>query len=84
MGLTAKGVPGGLATLDANGDVKAAQQVAATAIADLTISVGTADNTLADVTATPTQTLVNNNFADVGTKINAILAALRGAGIVAP
>lgn len=26
---------------------------------------GTADTTLADVTATPTQTLVNNNFADL-------------------
>lgn len=83
MAITAKGQPGGLATLDASGNLTAAQQVTATAIPDLTMTVGTADGTIADVTASPTQTAVNNNFRDVGEKINTILAALRAAGIVA-
>jgi hypothetical protein len=54
------------------------------AIVSLTNANGTGDNTIADVTATPTQTLVNNNFRDCSDKINAILAALRTAGIIAP
>jgi hypothetical protein len=52
-------------------------------IADLAASVGTADGTLADVTATPTQTLINDNFRECQAKINAILAALRDANIIA-
>jgi hypothetical protein len=39
-------------------------------------TTGAVTNTLHDVTATPTQTLVNNNIASLGAKINAILAVL--------
>lgn len=45
-----------------------------TAVADLTDSTtGTADGTLADGTATYSQTIFNNNFADVAAKLNAVL-----------
>lgn len=47
----------------------------------LTMTVGTASNTLVDVTATPTQATVNNNFRSVGEKINDIIAALADRGI---
>lgn len=52
-----------------------------TAITGLTAATGTASDTLADVTSTPTQTLINNNFKSLSNKVNAILAALRGADI---
>jgi uncharacterized tellurite resistance protein B-like protein len=54
------------------------------AIADLTAASGTADGTVADVTASHDQTILNNNFQDLATKVNAILAALRTAGIINP
>ena len=84
MALTAKGQPGGLATLDSSGNVDAAQFVTATAITDLTMTVGTADGTVADVGSSFSQTTLNNNLRDIGEKVNAILAALRAAGVVAP
>jgi len=49
-------------------------------VAPLTGMTGVAGNALADVTATPTQTLVNNNFRVVGDKINQIVAVLQGMG----
>ncbi len=49
-----------------------------TAQADLTASTGTASNTIADVTGTPTQTLINNNFKSVSEKINALLPGALG------
>lgn len=57
--------------------------VPAAAVADLVASVGTADGTLVDVTATPTQGAINDNFRECQSKINAILAALRAANIIA-
>ncbi len=50
--------------------------------ADLVEAFGTADGTLADVGAAFNQATLNNNFQDVATKINAILAKLRTAGII--
>lgn len=41
-------------------------------------STGTAGATIADVTATPTQTLINNNFASVTAQINGIINYLKG------
>lgn len=56
----------------------------ATAIVSLTDSTtGTANDTVADVGAAFSQSAINNNFADLAAKVNAILAALRGAGIIA-
>lgn len=81
--LTAKGQADGLATLDSSGNMPAAQFVTATAIADLTVSVGTADGTVADVGSSFSQSTLNSNFRDLADKTNAILAALRAAGIVA-
>ena len=54
------------------------------AVADLVMTVGTADGTIADVGAAFNQATLNNNFRDVGEKINALAAALRAAGIIAP
>lgn len=42
----------------------------------LTAATGSASTTIADVTATPTQTLINNNFKSVATEINHIGADL--------
>lgn len=53
------------------------------AIVSLTAGSGTADNTVADVGGAFNQTTLNNNFADLAAKINAILAALRDANIIA-
>jgi len=58
--------------------------ISQSAVADLTDSTGgTADGTLADVTASHDQTILNNNFADLVAKVNSILAALRKQGIIA-
>lgn len=57
--------------------------VPSAAITDLVASVGTADGTLVDVTATPTQGTINDNFRECQVKLNAILAALRAANIIA-
>lgn len=57
------------------------RQAAITALTDST--TGTADNTVADVGAAFNQATLNNNFADLTAKINAILTALDGAGITA-
>lgn len=51
-------------------------------IAALTIAVGTPAAGTVDVTATPTQTTINNNFATVATQINTIVTALKTAGII--
>lgn len=53
------------------------------AIADLVHTVGTADGTVADVGAAFSQGTLNDNFRELSTKVNAILAALRGANIIA-
>jgi len=57
------------------------------AIANLTDNTGgTADDTMANladgVTYSNDHPVIENNFADIGAKINAILAALRDAGII--
>jgi hypothetical protein len=49
-----------------------------TAQADLTAATGTASDTIADVTGTPTQTLINNNFKSVAEKINALIPGSLG------
>jgi hypothetical protein len=54
------------------------------AVTSLTMTVGTADNTIADVGASFNQTTLNNNFRDVGEKLNAILVELRKAGVINP
>lgn len=56
----------------------------AAAINNLTDSTtGTANDTVTDVSGAFVQATLNNNFADLTAKINLILAALRGAGIIA-
>lgn len=52
------------------------------AITSLTAASGTADNTIADVGATFNQATLNNNFQDLATKLNALLAECRKAGII--
>lgn len=49
----------------------------------LTAASGTASDTIADVTASPTQALINNNFASVSAKINRILRLLENKGLTA-
>lgn len=48
----------------------------------LTMTVGTASDTIADVGASFSQTTLNNNTRSLGTKINAIITALQAAGIM--
>ena len=52
-----------------------------TGINALTAATGTASDTIADVTGTFSQTVLNNNFKSQAEKINAIIAALDTAGI---
>jgi uncharacterized tellurite resistance protein B-like protein len=54
------------------------------AVADLAATAGTADNTVADVTATYSQAILNDNFRDLASKINEVLVELRKAGIINP
>lgn len=54
------------------------------AVPNLTAASGTADGTVADVGGSFSQTTLNNNFQDLATKVNALLAALRTAGILTP
>ena len=51
-------------------------------IVSLSHSVGTADDTVADVGGSFSQATLNNNLRDLSTKINAILVALRDAGVI--
>lgn len=53
-----------------------------TGIIDLTATVGTASDTIADATGAFSQTVLNNNFRSLSDKINQINAALRAAGVI--
>ena len=57
--------------------------VPSAAITNLTDAFGTADGTVADATAAFSQSISNDNNQEFTTKINAILAALRAANIIA-
>jgi len=52
------------------------------AITALTVSVGTADGTVADVGGAFNQTTLNNNFRDLADTINNIRTALINANII--
>jgi hypothetical protein len=54
-----------------------------TALTDLTSAAGSGGSGTVDVTGTPTQTAINNNFATVVARLNALTAALRDANIIA-
>lgn len=73
---------GGVIDVETGGVVKANGTQAA-AIADLTHAVGTADGTVDDVGAAFNQATLNNNFREITDTLDAIQAALRGAGIIA-
>jgi hypothetical protein len=51
--------------------------------AALTAATGTPSDTIADVTASFSQSILNNNIKSLADKINLITAALKAAGIVA-
>ncbi len=55
--------------------------VARQAVTALSMSVGTADGTVADVGAAFNQTTLNNNFRDVGERVNAMRTALVNLGL---
>lgn len=65
------------AKLNATGTLNSNTKAQITALAALTGAFGSTGNAIVDVTATPTQTLVNNNFRVLEDKINAIIAALK-------
>lgn len=44
-----------------------------TNVAPLVAATGTTGNTVSDVTATPTQTLLNNNFKALADKVNELI-----------
>ncbi len=52
------------------------------AVTALTTAFGTAADALVDVTATPTQATINNNFASIVRKIDRLEAALRANGLI--
>jgi len=75
---------GGVLNIETGGVFKANGTQAA-AVASLTDnSGGTANDTVEDVPAAYNEAALANNFADLTAKINAILSALRGAGVIAP
>lgn len=89
MGSTAKGQPNGLATLDADGHVPAAQLGDAgglsqgAAVAD----AGALTSAAATGGDAPTEAEYNALRTDVSnlrTKVNALLGVLRDAGLIAP
>ena len=47
------------------------------------VGPGTPANAIVDVTVTPTQATINANFASLATKVDAIIAALVNAGLMA-
>ena len=47
----------------------------------LTAATGTASDTIADVTGTFSQSILNNNFKSLSEKLNAVIAALENAGL---
>ena len=49
-------------------------------ITPITNANGSTGNTIVDVTATPTQTTINNNFRVLSDKVNAIIAILQSNG----
>lgn len=53
-----------------------AENAAAGVLTEFTAATGTASDTIADVTATPTQTLINNNFKSLADKVNTIIRFL--------
>ncbi len=74
---------GGEINIESGGKITA-DGTQASAVADLTDnSSGTADGTIAAVSGSGADATINNNFADLADKVNNILAALRGAGIIA-
>ncbi len=54
----------------------------ATALSLLTSAAGTASSTLGDVGATFSQSAINNNFASLSAKVNAMIAALQLHGLM--
>ena len=54
------------------------------AVVSLTNSNGTGDDTVADVTSSFSQTILNDNFRDLSDKLEEVLTRLRDAGIIAP
>lgn len=52
------------------------------AIPTLTMTVGTANNTVADVGAAFSQAVLNDNFRDLVEKLNAVIIALRESNVI--
>lgn len=61
----------------------AAMAKAAVVVALTDSTTGTANDTVSDVGGAFNQATLNNNFADLAAKINAILTALKNAGLMA-
>ena len=74
--------PSGTAKVRLNGTAPDIAEGPQGAIVSLTSAFGTGDDTVADVTASFSQTILNNNFKDATDKIEEILVALRAAGVI--
>lgn len=82
MGITNKGVANGLATLNSSGRIAAANAAQSAAVADQA-----ALTAVAAAGANPTKAEFDALLVDVTaarTKLNALLAAMRTAGLLAP
>lgn len=77
MGTTSKGAASGLATLDSTGKLTAAQRAVGTVgVAVANVATANADATYGQ----PEADLIN----ELKTQVNALLASLRTAGVLAP
>lgn len=63
-------------------DMLPGQQAAITSLTHTALG-GSADNTLADMTATYSEAVAEANLKDLASKVNEILVALRAFGIIA-
>ncbi len=65
-----------------NGNAPSGIEGPQAAIVSLTSAFGTGNDALVDVTGSHSQTILNDNFADVVDKIQEIVVALRAAGVI--
>jgi len=75
-------IPGALTHTGNTAGLYNVTPVARQSVTALSVSVGTADGTVADVGSSFNQTTLNNNFRDLADKINQIRTALVNIGIL--
>lgn len=83
MGLTAKGVPGGLATLDSNGDLPAAQVAPGATVAN-PAALTSAAASGGDAPTEAEYNALRTDVSNLRTTVQNLLTSLRSAGLLTP